>query len=175
MQPVLVSPSGMESPLQAPQVGATSSGILDWSYLTNAFWGEDPAGTWTMKLTDLPWSDPGEQSTQVTWDLFQVTARYGSLIEAQPGDFDADGDVDGSDFLVWQRDYGQTARLRSDDNNDGLVDAADYTIWRDNYGQGGTQALAAVPEPASAGLVALGVASVLGVHHRRRASFSVAA
>lgn len=50
------------------------------------------------------------------------------------GDFDGDGDVDGSDFLVWQR-------------NPGIGNLGD---WQANFGTGGAQASgAAVPEPAS--------------------------
>jgi hypothetical protein len=48
-----------------------------------------------------------------------------------PGDFDGDGDVDGRDFLVWQR-------------NPAVGALAD---WQANYGVGGLSALSAVPEP----------------------------
>jgi hypothetical protein len=59
------------------------------------------------------------------------------------GDFDRDGDVDGRDFLVWQRGYGTE------------FDAADLADWQSNYGMSslamllsGQQSLA-VPEPSS--------------------------
>lgn len=178
IQMTLTSPAGTTGLLHSAFIspaGTGNPGSRIWSMVTNAFWGEEAEGEWSVTMTDLPWNQPNEPADQVLWDSFGIVARIGDLVAAGPGDFDADGDVDGTDFLVWQRDYGQTARLRADDNNDGIVDAADYTIWRDNYGQGGTQALAAVPEPGSAGLVAIGVASVLGLHRRRRASFSVAA
>ena len=42
---------------------------------------------------------------------------------AQAGDFDADGDTDGADFLAWQRDFGSS------------LDANDLTDWQQNYGQ----------------------------------------
>ncbi len=52
-----------------------------------------------------------------------------------PGDYDLDGDVDGNDFLIWQRNFGSSGpALPADGNADGSVDAADYTVWRDNYG-----------------------------------------
>jgi hypothetical protein len=54
---------------------------------------------------------------------------------ALPGDFDFDGDVDGRDFLAWQR-------------NPGVGNLAD---WQANYGVGMlTAANTAVPEPGSA-------------------------
>jgi hypothetical protein len=56
-----------------------------------------------------------------------------------------------------------------DANNDGNVDGADFTIWAGQLGQHSSEpvgiALAAVPEPASMGLVGLAVA---GLAARRR-------
>ena len=43
-----------------------------------------------------------------------------------PGDFDADGDTDGADFLNWQRGFGTT------------YDADDLTDWEDNFGASGS-------------------------------------
>lgn len=58
-----------------------------------------------------------------------------TLLSVLPGDFDADGDVDGSDFLVWQRSDGTPA---------GLSD------WQMNYGTSSAAAAAtSVPEPSS--------------------------
>jgi hypothetical protein len=50
-----------------------------------------------------------------------------------PGDFDSDGDVDGRDFLVWQR-------------NPSVGDLAD---WQANYGAGTFGAVTSIPEPTS--------------------------
>jgi hypothetical protein len=58
-----------------------------------------------------------------------------------PGDFDGDGDVDGRDFLTWQR-------------NPSVGNLSD---WKSNYGSGSLTAAVTVPEPATALLfVALG-------------------
>jgi hypothetical protein len=69
------------------------------------------------------------------------------------GDFDTDGDVDGNDFLVWQRGVGTT------------YDAADLADWKANYGAG--PGLSAVPEPSSLVLGALATLAV-GCARRRR-------
>jgi hypothetical protein len=63
-----------------------------------------------------------------------------------PGDFDEDGDVDGRDFLLWQR-------------NPTIGNLAD---WQSNYGEGGNLAAAsAIPEPNSLLILAvLGTALV---------------
>jgi glucose/arabinose dehydrogenase len=50
------------------------------------------------------------------------------------GDFDWDGDVDGGDFLVWQRTLGSTTNLSADGNRDRIVNAADLAIWQQNFG-----------------------------------------
>jgi hypothetical protein len=72
--------------------------------------------------------------------------------EFHPGDFDADGDVDGADFLEWQRNDGTT---------DGLSD------WQNGYPTPGTlAAITAVPEPLALGMVV--PATVLLASRRRR-------
>lgn len=89
------------------------------------------------------------------------------------GDVDADNDVDGADFLVWQRGkgVGPNATLEDGDANlDGYVNADDLALWRTNYGSIATPsepvAFAPVPEPSS-GLLLL-VAAGLGAAIRKR-------
>jgi ELWxxDGT repeat protein len=53
-----------------------------------------------------------------------------------PGDFDGDADIDGADFLVWQRTLGAAASPHgsgADANRDGAVDASDLEQWRDAF------------------------------------------
>jgi hypothetical protein len=52
-----------------------------------------------------------------------------------PGDFDYDGDVDGADFLIWQR--GESPNSMS---------AAELADWQTNFG---TVHASAVPEPST--------------------------
>ncbi|MCA9237348.1 MAG: hypothetical protein KDA44_17865 [Planctomycetales bacterium] len=69
-------------------------------------------------------------------------------------DFDGDGLIDGADFLKWQR--GESPRGGSAD---------DLALWQSQYGAGGpASASVAVPEPASATLVAIvvGFAAIVG-------------
>jgi hypothetical protein len=68
------------------------------------------------------------------------------------GDFDADGDVDGDDFLAWQAGFGMTAgatRADGDADTDGDVDGDDFLIWQSQFGTVDRRDAAAVPEPAS--------------------------
>ena len=73
-------------------------------------------------------------------------------------DFDRDGDVDGRDFLTWQRNSGAAAPLQSDGdaNFDVLVNGDDLGVWQAAYG-GALTAFNAVPEPGSLLLAGLGV------------------
>lgn len=74
-----------------------------------------------------------------------------------PGDFDDDVDVDGTDFLTWQRSFGNTVSpgTVADDNLNGVVDVLDLKIWQENYGEPGNTLRAienqslAIPEPVS--------------------------
>lgn len=75
--------------------------------------------------------------SSLAWDI-----DYGSSLlvveivsAARPGDFDSDGDVDGTDFLFWQRNG---------------LSLAELAEWQSNYGAGNASGtLATVPEPNS--------------------------
>lgn len=95
--------------------------------------------------------------------------------ESQSADFDADGDVDGSDFLAWQRGLGVAGGLEQGDaNGDGMVDGLDLDAWKSQFGVAAASASAgSIPEP-SALLLALASTACLAVRHggakrRRRA------
>jgi hypothetical protein len=68
---------------------------------------------------------------QYTMPAYSVSTLVLHAAAGTPGDFDQDGDVDGRDFLVWQR-------------NSAVGDLAD---WQANYGAGGASSSTAVPEP----------------------------
>jgi serpin B len=60
-----------------------------------------------------------------------------AVIDAN-ADFDGSLNVDGADFLAWQRGFGTTAdanRSDGDSNADGDVDANDLAEWMQTYGQ----------------------------------------
>ena len=86
-----------------------------------------------------------------------------SLREFLPptADFDEDGDVDGTDFLAWQRGFGiltGATLAQGDANHDGAVTAADLAIWQSDYGTALAVTTMAVPEPTSALLFLAGLA-----------------
>ena len=67
-------------------------------------------------------------------------------------DADSDGDVDGADFLSWQRGLtlnDGTSVADGDFNFDGVVDAGDLSVWETSYVESSTVSAAVVPEPSS--------------------------
>jgi hypothetical protein len=67
----------------------------------------------------------------------RVIDYFSLLIPPEPvADFDADGLVDGADFLAWQRGFGSVnpAPADGDANFDGVVDAADLAEWQTQFG-----------------------------------------
>ena len=54
----------------------------------------------------------------------------------ESADFDDDGDVDGTDFLIWQRGFGIASGATpsaGDANGDQAVDEADLTVWSSQF------------------------------------------
>lgn len=90
--------------------------------------------------------------------------------EALGGDFDADGDVDGADFLLWQRTLGTTASppgSGADGDGNGTVGAGDLAVWKAAFGAGGGAAAGrVVPEPCGAAICLASLAA--GVTRRRQ-------
>jgi glucose/arabinose dehydrogenase len=84
-------------------------------------------------------------------NIFRITTN-----ELLLGDYNADGDVDNEDYVVWKTNFGVTsgAGLAADGNGDNAINAADYTVWRDHLGDsvqllGTSIGGSAVPEPAA--------------------------
>jgi hypothetical protein len=72
-------------------------------------------------------------------------ALIATLPTGTPGDFDGDGDVDGRDFLVWQR-------------NPSIGSLAE---WQANYGNGALVANVAIPEPSTMAVALVGLAILI--------------
>lgn len=99
------------------------------------------------------------------------------VVKSSPGDFDGDLDVDGTDFLAWQRGAGDAAGGHpgnGDANDDGIVNAADLAIWKTKFGAPvpAASAATAVPEPGAVALIAWLIPAVCRA--RRPASHGLA-
>lgn len=98
-------------------------------------------------------------------DLAELTSIIGSVPIA--GDFEGDGDVDAADLAQWKGDYGLNDD--SDADLDGDSDGHDFLIWQRNYtGSLSTAAGAPVPEPVGGLLAALAGLGLATIARRRR-------
>lgn len=112
-------------------------------------------------------------------EILQLSTQSLSSI-LNSADFNTDGDVNGADFLIWQRGFGltnQIDRSNGDSNLDTVVDGLDLANWSEQFGLQANPALgvaAQVPEPDSLVLFSLiALTAVLGRQARKRAaSFS---
>ena len=126
---------------------------------------------------------------------FNSTYDFTIRLQAMPvpevgGDFDQDDDVDGEDFLIWQREPNlgsltdwQTnfGRVEVDFDQDGDVDGTDFLIWQrepnfgsltdwqTNFGRAVflTSSSVAVPEPTSMPLLVVAVLLCVGAKDGR--------
>jgi hypothetical protein len=99
------------------------------------------------------------------------------FIDNLSADFDRDTDVDGGDFLAWQRGFGTPSAVKADGdaNGDSSVTGTDLGLWASQYGTplplaGLAAGSATVPEPASVGLVVVGIIMSLAQRRNKRIS-----
>jgi hypothetical protein len=158
-------PAGNGSGNGWEEAGGAGAGVLSESYLTG---NSTVAGNATVNLGQAYNTAIGAHDLQ-----FQYSVVYPQVLSA---DFDADGDADGADFLIWQRGQGLATgatKAQGDANGDGAVNAADLTLLKSQIAFGAfsgpgkltfgyvkyvTGAVAAVPEPSAVILVGMGVA-----------------
>ncbi len=103
------------------------------------------------ELADFAFFD--EQLTEAQIMEIMADGVPGAVSPGQDGDFDSDLDVDGADFLKWQRDLG---------------DATNLALWETNFGTtAAVAAVAVVPEPMSMALFGFGLAALVAARRRR--------
>jgi hypothetical protein len=77
-----------------------------------------------------------------------------SLLVAIPGDFDDNLIVNAADLAIWQAGYGLDGR--GDADSDGDTDGRDFVIWQRNFSPGSNlTSSVSVPEPSSIVLMAM--------------------
>ncbi|MBX3747502.1 MAG: S8 family serine peptidase [Verrucomicrobiae bacterium] len=76
LEAYLTSPRGTSSRLfiRNGLADRSNQGSLDWWFVSNAFWGENPSGTWTLTVRDAFQGDTG------TWNSFRARVRMGEPI-----------------------------------------------------------------------------------------------
>ncbi len=116
---------------------------------------------------------------------FTYSTTFGDVVEGvvqyvatpENADFDSDLDVDGNDFLRWQRGVGVgTTLAQGDADGNQVVNGADLAIWKSKYGLPvATPAGAAVPEPSALLMAPFGLACLAARRSTRRRRKLVAA
>jgi hypothetical protein len=96
----------------------------------------------------------------------------------RPGDYNGDGSVNATDYVVWRNTVGSTTDFHADGTGpsgtpDRVIDRLDYNYWKQHYGEGsgsGTDATNHVPEPTAVEclLGALLISAATPVRKRRR-------
>ncbi len=135
--------------------------LYEWDLSDADVWSNFANGNGTINgpnaFLDSIFIESGASTLGKTFSFYIDTVAYnphGSLASliaipvTQPGDFDADGDVDGRDFLAWQRN----------------PSVGDLATWQSHYGASAVSALhlspstlnVIVPEPASCFTMLLG-------------------
>ena len=116
----------------------------------------------TLRIQLIAKTDGGDEGYAFDNLLIEGT----TFVEFLAADFNQDGNVDELDLAQWQGDYGMGAG--SDADGDGDTDGADFLVWQRQFGQSTLPMLAsagAVPEPM--GVVLLSLAGLLCVNRRR--------
>ena len=136
------------------------------------------SGTGEVGLLNLPFAPTTQTRRQL---IIELDGGEGMLFKFNTGDpflgiepsadFDLDGDVDGADFLRWQRGVGAAGAIhdQGDANSDGAVDSLDLDVWKSQLAavQAMASTLAGVPEPAAATLWALAAVALAGIRSRK--------
>ena len=130
---------GVEEYIQESLADGAVGFFLSTLHPTTQFGGTGAFPQWYFKESVGSIFFPNSEAATLSIDF--------AIIEGLPGDFDEDDDVDGHDFLLWQRDP-----------NVGLL-----SDWQANYGQSNLAlpAVAQVPEPSLLLLVASSVSLLL--------------
>ena len=137
--------------------------------VTAMFDGQPIGAAWTgIAVTTVhpnivQWGNSNQAlAARGTMAFHEVTFEVGPIVDL-PADADGDADVDGGDFLSWQRTLGSRTQLAADANADGIVNGPDLPVWRQEFGSavGATSSSKGVPEPSSA---MLGAAAGLAMH-----------
>jgi hypothetical protein len=106
----------------------------------------------------------------VPFDVLDVHYLVPFIVVGLPGDYDDDRDVDGADFLVWQRNVGNPPGTLPNDFSNTTVGAFQLSAWTVNFGIMAAGPPGSIPEPgATAMLLAIAGATLsLGGARSRR-------
>ena len=120
------------------------------------------------------WGTAAASAQAVQAALSWVESNEDALAPSKSALNDGDLDVDGADFLTWQRNLGAADALQINGDADGdyAIDGGDLAVWRGEFGaslanfEGALSSAwraVIVPEPSSAALAVLGAVISIGM------------
>ncbi len=153
------------------EAGGSNNFVLAESFLLGKSVFNNGRSEWLGYVFDTG-ADPNAIMFQYR-DAVSGTVVEGNIeFVTSDADFDGDNDVDGIDFLTWQRNVGlggQTDNSNGDADGSGTVDSADLAVWEIQYGSVPlSAATSAVPEPTTGSLFFLAVSASMWGRRRTR-------
>jgi len=151
------------------------SGVVDAdeTRMEEVLSGHSNASTTSSLALEFGLGEATTADVRVVWGSGRETIMNGvtadqflSIVEQQTldADFDGNNEVDGIDFLTWQRNFGTQAPNATladgDADGDKDVDADDLTVWENSYGVGQVSLVeASSVEPQTASVAQSSVAT----------------
>jgi len=132
----------------------------------------------------IVWGTPGSTLLALLAAESWVRDREAELAPDFDADFDGDLDVDGADFLTWQRGFAaaDALQVQGDADRDDLVGAGDLGRWAFEFGArlasfpgaaAASSTISPTPEPTGTSIVIVPILAALGQVRARRLSASV--
>jgi hypothetical protein len=151
------------------EAGGSDDNVLAESFLFGKSVFNNGRSEWLGYVFDTG-ADPNAIVFQYRDAVSDAVVEGNVVFVTSDANFDGDNDVDGIDFLTWQRNVGlggQTDNSNGDADGSGTIDGGDLAVWESQYGPVPlSAATSAVPEPTTGSLFFLAVSvSMLG---RRR-------
>ncbi|MEZ6101666.1 MAG: putative Ig domain-containing protein [Pirellulaceae bacterium] len=135
---------GNAAPATSVVSSSPSTGSSEPAASTSSDGVETAAAAGPTSPSIISGQSSAEQETGNVAPPADLPSESGTLIV--PGDFNADGSVDGGDFLTWQRNLGMDSNAKVVDGDadlDGDVDEYDRITWQSHLGMSPTEYLAA--------------------------------